>query len=149
MAYRTANISFPGSFIGNWKGEMVWSKPGKNIPQTFIIELKIQTLKDSAGQYSWNIIYGSENKDNRPYILKAIDSSKGHWVVDEVNTIVLDQYWVENKFQGVFSVQNATIVNSYWIENDKMRVEFLPYGTKLINTTGKGDKETPFVESYE
>ncbi len=90
--YRNDKISFPASFVGNWKGEMVWSKPGKNIPDAFVMELRIQPLKDSAGQYTWNIIYGSENKDTRPYLLKAIDSSKGHWVIDELNEIVLDQY---------------------------------------------------------
>jgi hypothetical protein len=112
------------------------------------MQLLIQPSKDSAGQYRWNLIYGAAGADDRPYILKPIDSAKGHWVIDEVNGIVLDQYWVANKLCGVFTVQNTTIVNSYWIENGKLFVEFISYSGKPIATTGKGDKAVPFVDSY-
>lgn len=70
--YRNDLINFPGSFVGNWKGEMVWSKPGKNIPETFVMELRIQPSKDSAGQFTWNIIYGSENKDAFQRLIKIL-----------------------------------------------------------------------------
>ena len=74
--------SFPGSWIGNWKGELQWYKTGKPDPQKVNMELRIMP-GDSIGQYTWQIIYGSITEDNRPYILKAKDAANGHWVIDE------------------------------------------------------------------
>ena len=141
------NTRFPDDFIGNWKGELSWHPVGKPI-QKVMMELIVQPSKDTAGQFSWNIIYGSPSKDNRPYILKPIDTATGHWMIDEVNGIILDQYWVGNKFCGAFSVSNSTIVNNYCIEKGDLIVEFLAYARKPIATTGKGTEESPAVDSY-
>jgi hypothetical protein len=141
-------IGFPSSFIGNWKGKLEWTQTGSKEPRRETMQLLIQASKDSAGQYSWNLIYGAGGADDRPYILKPIDTANGHWVIDEVNGIVLDQYWIANKLCGVFTVQNTTIVNSYWIDNGKLYVEFISYASKPLSTTGKGDNAIPFVDSY-
>jgi hypothetical protein len=111
------------------------------------MELRIQK-GDSAGNYTWHIIYGSAAEDSRPYLLKAKDAAKGHWVIDELNGIVLDQFLVGNKFCGAFTVQNSTIVNNYWMENGKMMIEFYSLAAKPINTTGNGTDESPSVDSY-
>jgi hypothetical protein len=145
----TKPIIFPKSFIGNWKGTLNWYKLGNKEPQTVAMELRIQPAKDSAGQYTWNLIYGSPSKDNRPYILKPIDTAKGHWVIDELNTIVIDQFWIANKFCGSFAVGGNTIVNNYWLEGDKLMIEFLSHTTKSLTVTGKGTDEIPLVDSYE
>ena len=140
--------SFPKSFIGNWKGTLSWTQPGKLDAQIVNMELRIQPSKDSIGCYTWNLIYGSSSQDNRPYLLKPVDTAKGHWVIDELNNIVLDQYWIASRFTGAFTVQNSTIVNSYWIEEGMLHIEFISYNNKPVATTGKGDKESPSVESY-
>jgi hypothetical protein len=69
-------------------------------------------------------------------------------VIDELNGIVLDQYWVGNKFCGAFTVMGNTIVNNYWMENDKLMIEFYSIEANPIATTGKGTEESPSVESY-
>jgi hypothetical protein len=140
--------NFPQDFIGKWKGTLEWFRTGNPQPQQVNMELYILPSKDTAGQYSWHLIYGSPTTDSRPYVLKAIDSAKGHWVIDEVNGIILDQYWVGNRFSGSFTVQNSTIVNTYYIENGQMIVEFISYGSKPLATTGKGSEDSPFVDSY-
>jgi hypothetical protein len=141
--------AFPKSFVGNWKGTLFWYQPDSvRNPKTITMELRIQPSKDSAGQYTWNIIYGKPTEDNRPYILKPIDTAKGHWVVDEVNGIILDQYWKGGKFCGAFTVNNSTIVNSYWIENGNLITEFISYPAKPLVTTGKGTDDSPKVDSY-
>jgi hypothetical protein len=139
---------FPQSWIGNWKGELQWYKTGKTEPQKVNMELRIQTT-DIPGTFTWQIIYGSATEDNRPYTLIAKDSTKTHWVIDENNGIVLDQYWIGNKFCGAFTVMDKTIVNNYWMENDKLMVEFYGIGAKPITTTGKGTEESPAVDSYK
>ena len=138
---------FPDDFTGNWKGELAWfpvGKPAQRVP----MQLLIQPSADTAGHFTWHIIYNDQSKDSRPYQLKPVDTLTGHWLIDERNGILLDQYWVGNRFSGAFSVSNATIVNTYYIEDDKMIVEFISYPLKSVRTSGKGNKEIPFVESY-
>jgi hypothetical protein len=140
--------SFPQSWVGNWKGELQWYKTGEPEPKKVNMELKIQPT-DSINIWSWQIIYGSVTEDNRPYKLILKDSSGIHWAIDENNGIILDQYWVANKFCGAFTVQNNTIVNSYWMEKDELVVEFYSIGAKPAATTGKGTEDSPQVDCYK
>lgn len=139
--------SFPGSWLGEWKGELQWFKTGQQEPQTVTMKLRIG-LGDSASNYTWDIKYGAKEEDNRAYLLKLKDPIKAHWVIDELNGIVLDQYWVGNRFCGAFTVAGNTIVNNYWMEKGKLMVEFFSIGAKPVSTTGKGTAEIPTVDSY-
>ena len=139
--------NFPQDFVGKWKGTLEWFRAGNATPQNVNMELYVLPA-DSPGNYTWHLIYGSANADSRPYLLKSVDSAKVHWVIDELNGIKLDQYWVGNRFTGSFTVQNSTIVNTYFIENGQMIVEFISYASKPIATTGKGNEDSPFVDSY-
>src|SRR5687767_486420 len=87
LFYSGTAQTFPAGFIGQWKGEIEWYQQGSKTPKTFAMQLRILPT-DTAGQYTWQIIYGTEGKDNRPYVLKPVDTTKGHWVVDEKNGIV-------------------------------------------------------------
>ena len=140
--------SFPADWKGNWKGELQWYKAGKADPEKVNMELRIY-LAETPGQYDWHIIYGAIQQDSRPYLLKPVDSSGVHWVIDERNGIILDQYWVGNRFTGAFSVQQSTLVNSYYLEDNKLIVEFTGFGKKPVNTTGAGTDESPTVDSYQ
>jgi hypothetical protein len=135
-------------FIGKWKGTLEWFRTGNPEPQKVNMELYILPSKDTASQYSWHLIYGSVSADSRPYLLKPVDSAKGHWRIDELNGIILDQYWVGSRFSGSFTVGNSTIVNTYYIENGQIVVEFISYAAKPVATTGKGNEDSPFVDSY-
>jgi hypothetical protein len=141
------STSFPQSWLGNWKGELLWYAGAGKEPKKVAMELKIQPA-DSTHKFSWQLIYGAGAEDNRPYTLIAKDTAKGHWVIDEHNGIVLDQYWIANKFCGAFTVQSSTIINNYWLEDGKLHVEFYSLSAKPIATTGKGNTDSPFVDSY-
>lgn len=138
--------NFPQNFIGNWKGTLQWMVAGKPT-QTFTMQLRIQPA-DTAGQYTWQIIYGDDDKDNRPYILKPVDTAKGYWVVDERNGIVLGSYIFGNCLQGAFSVSENTIVDNYCVDGDGMQVEFFNIKLADKKQSGKGTDEVPLVESY-
>ncbi len=138
--------SFPQSFVGNWKGKLQWMALGKP-SQTFTMQLYIKPA-DTLGQYAWQIIYGENNKDNRPYILKPIDTAKGHWVVDEKDGIILDSYVHGNCIHGAFTVMGNTIVDNYCVEGNKMNVEFFSIKLDDKKESGKGTEETPTVFSY-
>jgi hypothetical protein len=139
--------TFLQSFIGNWKGKLQWMVAGKPT-QTFTMQLRIKPT-DTANQYTWQIIYGDASKDNRPYILKPVDTAKGHWIIDENDGIILDSYVHGNAIHGAFTVQGNTIVDNYVIENGKMRIEFFSIKLDDKKQSGKGTKETPFVDSYK
>ena len=142
-----SNEGFPHSFTGNWKGKLKWMVSGKP-EQEFTMQLKIQPA-DSAGAYTWQMIYGDDNKDNRPYILKPIDIAKGHWVIDENDGILLDSYVHGNAIHGAFTVQGNTIVDNYRVDKDSMFVEFFSIRLAEKKTSGKGTEDTPFVDSYK
>ena len=139
-------ISFPGSFIGKWKGKLQWIVTGKPT-QIFTMQLRVLPT-DTAGIYTWQIIYGDKEQDNRPYQLKAVDTSKGHWIIDENNGIVLDNYVFKNCLKGAFTVMGNTIVNNYCIENDELTVEFSTIKLADKKSTGKGTDDSPYVDSY-
>lgn len=145
----TEKITFPKSFTGNWKGTLEWFLSTEKEPRKVNMELRIQPSKDTAGHYTWNLIYGSPTADNRPYILKPVDTAKGHWVTDEVNGIILDGYWIGNKFCSMFTVKPVTIINNCWLENGNLVVEFISVQAKPVATTGKGTEDIPFVDSYQ
>lgn len=139
--------AFPETWEGNWKGQLQWFQAGNDTARKVNMELRIHKT-DSAGVWTWQIIYGSETEDNRPYKLMRRDAAGVHWVIDENSGIVLDQYWVANKFCGAFTVMSSTIFNSYWMENGKLVVEFYSVSAKPVATTGKGNEDVPFVDSY-
>jgi hypothetical protein len=139
--------TFPQSFIGSWKGQLQWMVAGKPTQQ-FNMQLIIQPL-DSAGLYTWQIIYGDSTIDNRPYILKPVDAAKGHWIIDERDGIVLNSYVHGNAIHGAFTVQGKTIVDNYRVEKDQLFVEFFSFNLKDKKRSGKGTESTPFVDSYK
>lgn len=145
-------LSFPQSFVGNWKGKLTWNRPGK-AAQQFTMRLNIQPI--DSGRYTWQIIYGDDepsanNKiDNRPYMLMPVDTAKAHWQIDERNTIILDGYFIGNTFTSVFAVSGSTIVSKYELTENGLQVSFTTYATKPVATTGGTSKEIPPVDSYK
>jgi len=142
-----SQTSFPASFTGHREGDLLWYQTGKISPQKVKMQLIIRPT-DSANTYTWQIIYGDKGEDNRPYILKPIDTAKGHWKIDELNGIILDQYFVGNRFTCAFTVQNSTIVNSYWREGKTLIAEFYSITAKPVNTSVEGTDDSPKVKSY-
>jgi hypothetical protein len=145
--YCFAQENFPKTFFGHWTGELLWYQAEKKMPQKEKMQL-IVNATDSTDVYHWQIIYGANNKDNRPYLLRPVDTSKGHWQIDERNGIVLDQYFIGNRSTCVYTVQNLTIINNYWREDEKMVVEFYIAASKPINTTGLSEKDSIRVDNY-
>ena len=138
--------SFPASFVGNWKGTLTWNRPGKQ-PQEFTMRLNIQPV--DSGRYTWQIVYGDNQQDNRPYLLQPVDTAKGHWQVDERNSIVLDSYVIDNVFSSVFSVSGSTIVSKYELTDKGLLVSFTTFATKPVTITGGTSAEVPAVDSYK
>jgi hypothetical protein len=140
------NKEFPQNWLGKWKGTLDWYQ-GTNKRQSVNMELHILS-GDSTDQYSWRLIYGDKQQDNRPYILKPFDKSKGHWLIDERNSIILDQFLVGDRFCGSFTVAGNTILNTYYLSGDSLLVEFYNVQEKPIAISGGRDSTLPKVKSY-
>lgn len=145
--YSFGQKDFPRQFAGHWQGQVEWHRQGRDTPQKVTMQLIIGPT-DTANQYSWKIVYGDGGEDTRLYTLKLVDTARGHWMVDEHNGILLDQYWIGNKLYAGFSVGGTTVVNSYWREGKHLVVEFASFPTKPVRTSGAGTEESPTVESY-
>lgn len=139
---------FPGLWQGNWKGELKWYQGVAAEPKKVTMQLKIKPT-DTKGKYTWQLYYGADSADSRPYMLIAVDTSKGHWQIDEQNEIILDQYYIAGRLSGAFTVQSSTIINNYWIEDDELHAEFYTISAQPITITGKGTKDIPSVNSYQ
>ncbi len=139
--------NFPTDWAGHWKGELKWFKLGKAVPQSINMQLTISPA--DSGRWNWKIMYGDAQQDNRPYFLIKKDTAGVHWAIDENNGIIVDQYWMANRFSGAFTVMGNTIFNTYYLENEKMVVEFFSIVAKPIATTGQGTTENPSVDSYK
>ncbi|MEX0636139.1 MAG: hypothetical protein WD135_05175 [Ferruginibacter sp.] len=120
--------------------------PGK-ATQEFDMQLHILPT-DTLGVYSWKIIYGDQQQDSRPYLLKAIDSSKGKWVIDENNGIVLSSNVMGNCLLGAFTVMGNTITDSYCLENNSIKVSFTSIRLGESSNTGLDTVESPAVINY-
>jgi hypothetical protein len=134
------------AFIGTWKGKLTWYVSGKP-RRSFDMQLRILPA-DTTLTYTWQISYGKLGKDERPYLLRAVDTAKGHWVIDERNGIVLDSYLHGNSFTGAFTIQGKTIVDHYEVTGNQMRVSFYSFAGDTKTTTGKGNDDVPLVDSY-
>ncbi len=138
--------SFPKDFIGNWTGSLIWHPAGKE-RQTVAMRLNIQP-ETGKSVYSWQLIYGDASKDNRPYQLKPVDTAVGHWVIDENDGILLDGYWIGNRFISTFSVQGNTITAVYWLAGKELHIEMISTKVVAYRESGKGTAEVPNVLSY-
>lgn len=142
----TSKAGFPQNFVGDWQGRLQWMVVGKPV-QEFSMRLIVQPA-DTTGHFTWQIIYGDQGKDTRPYLLKPVDTAQGHWIIDERDGIILDSYVHGNNLHGAFTVQNNTIVDNYRVEGNQLYVEFFSFKLSDKKTSGKGTSETPFVDSY-
>jgi hypothetical protein len=138
--------AFPNTFVGNWKGTMLWSPNNGKAPMQVAVQLNVQHIKDSTNQYTWQIIYGDKKEDVRPYTLRKVDTVKNHWVIDENNGILIDCYWLGNKLISAFAVQGNVVQDSYWLQNNELHFEFISYGQKPTSTTGTDTEDSPTVD---
>jgi hypothetical protein len=137
---------FPQNLVGKWKGNLIWYQGLQQRPG---VQMELHILPaDSTDHYTWRIIYGAAQKDNRPYILKPFNKERGHWLIDELNSIVLDQFLIGDRFCGTFTVEGNTILNSYQLLGDSLLVEFYNYQEKPIVITGGGDTTIPKIKTY-
>jgi hypothetical protein len=141
-------LSFPNDWYGHWKGKLSWQKANTDTPIIFTMNLIIKPT-EQPNVVSWQIQYGDSLKDVRPYTCSLVDSAKKHWLIDEHNGILIDQFVIGNNAFSSFTVQGTCINNNYQLQpNGGMRVEFISSNTKPVRISGENTAEVPTVESF-
>ncbi|MEO1263337.1 MAG: hypothetical protein AAFZ15_31295 [Bacteroidota bacterium] len=144
---------FPQSWEGKWSGLIeIFKDTGK--VQTLPMQLHILPIDSAAvPSWTWTIIYGEDQESGkRPYELVTLDATKGHYMIDEKNSIKMEGYFIGGQFYQWFEVQG----NRLLIRADKVGAsivwEIVVGGTRPVSTTGDStfdNEEIPPVLTYE
>jgi hypothetical protein len=144
-----AQRDFPENWLGNYKGELqIYGVDSVNIKLT--MKLDIQKKKDST--YQWKMTYDFRGKEDiRDYELKIIDRSNGHFVIDELNTIVIDGYYKSGIFTSFFEVMDSYIISTYTKRDDDLIFEIIAANGKQPRITGNQNfngEDIPKVKAF-
>ena len=110
--YAKSQTQFPANWIGNYKGELhIYTVD--SIAMRVDMKLAIApTENDSIFQWKMTYIFNG-NEDVRDYQLKLVDASKGHYMVDENNSILIDAYYRNGVLTSFFEVEKSFIISEY------------------------------------
>lgn len=150
IADTTQVDSFPASWCGYWVGDLEIIGPQGTL-QTLPIAYDIQATENDS-TYTWAIIYGDDvEAGKRDYRLIVKDRSKGHYIVDELNSIIIDSYLINNELISWFEVEDNLLSTSLAMKNEKLHHKIV--FTKKSNATKSGNTiirndTIPKVTSY-
>jgi hypothetical protein len=146
---QTATRGLPPDWHGHWRGQLQIMKP-QGLGQTYLMQLVIRPL-DSA-RYQFSIIYGEgAQAQERPYELLVIDAAKGHYRVDEKNSILIDAQLLGNRLITWFAVEKSLLVIAYERVGDTIVFEVTSTTHKPALTSGgrrHRDQRIPSVGSF-
>jgi hypothetical protein len=142
---------FPDDWLGIWEGNLDIYK-NQQIVQSVSMRLE-HLASDSAGVYIWAITYGDDTvSGRRPYELKTKDVSKGHFIVDEKNGILIDGFVFGNKYISHFEVMGNQLTSIYERSGNHLIFEIIVNKTIPSSTTGNiktdGNETIPEVKSF-
>ena len=142
---------FPQDWLGYWEGELnIYNHTGK----TMTIPMAIDNAStDNDSIWTWAIIYGEDTiAGRRDYELNVVDASKGHYLIDEKNSILLDAFLLDNSLVSTFNVSGSVIQSSYELNGEEMLFSIQMYNEQSIRETGdtiSDGEEIPLVKSYQ
>ncbi len=142
---------FPEDWLGYWKGDLhIYNESGKTMTVPMALDNAL-TNQDSI--WTWAIIYGEDTiKGRRDYELQVVDTDKGHYVVDEKNSIFLDAFLLHNSLISTFKVGESYLQSTYELDGDDMIFSINVFPEKEIRITGDTihmGEEIPIVYSYK
>jgi hypothetical protein len=140
---------FPEDWVGNWFGSLdIYNAQGKQ--QTVAMELEISKIDTSINRYTCALIYGEDRiKGRRPYELILAEPEKGHYINDEKNSILMDEYFIGNVLYCSFVVENNYLTSRFEKIGHTIHYEITVADTRAVSTTGNqivaGDTIPPVI----
>lgn len=142
--------NFPETWAGIYQGTLdIYNATG--LQQSVAMELEIAPI-DSTDRWIWAITYGPDSvAGRRSYELVIVDPTKGHYQIDEKNSIILDAFLKGNFFVSRFSVMRNLLDCTYEKSGDEIIFTIvMGKETALLDTGGgviEGDT-IPVVQAY-
>jgi hypothetical protein len=125
-------------FHGTWVGSCDYTQvDGTNE----VVSLTITIAPLSATEVSWGLNYqgGSIGTLVKNYVLRAVDVAANHYVLDEQNGILIDEYLFGDRLVSSFDVGNDTrLAASTTVDGNTMHFENVAYGGRQVNRTRGG-----------
>ena len=140
------SLVFPEAYFGIYKGDLIITTNSGEmiIPMEFHLQ-----ATDSVNKYAYTLVYGeNETRQERKYFLIAIDKSKGSYIIDEDNDIVLSATNVGNSLFSLFEVNDTILLTSEYFYKDSMDFEITVSMRKNAQESGNTSEEIPLVISY-
>lgn len=131
------------SWAGKYSGELVIYKPDGNVAQTVSMVLDIGPTADST-VWTWKTTYNKN--DVRDYVVLIKDASKGKYVLDEKNGILIDLRFFGNKILSCFDVEGYLIYDSHTLVGNEIIFELSSSSEEQATRSG-GKDEIPKVKS--
>lgn len=142
--------SFPQSWQGTWRGTLQIHN-AKGVAQTVPMAVEIAPTADSL-RWRFALIYGEDTaKGRRAYDLLIVDRAKGHYVTDENNGILLDDYFLDGRLLSQFTVQGTRLVSSFERRGDELIFEIISGKDTAVRTSGgqkAAGEDIPPVQSF-
>lgn len=146
IAFAQKKTTFPNDFFGKYKGKLnIHNAKGSQV-----IDMELHLLPtDSVGKYVYTIIYKSEKIDQeRKYTLIEKDNTKGSFVIDENNGIILNAFVADNTLYSIFEVQGSLLTTTEYFKDNYVDFEIMYTQRDKVEKTGKNTEEVPEVLSF-
>lgn len=141
------SYQFPLDWIGQYEGELIIHGMGSD---TTLINMQLTIDQpDGMGLYPWVLKYGET--DTRYYGLEVVDATKGHYLIDEYNSIKLDGFLRGNNFITRFEVSGSDLIFHYKRTTTGINIAVHISGKESFSETGGeiiGQDTIPTVHSY-
>ncbi|MEZ4829695.1 MAG: hypothetical protein R3C61_25935 [Bacteroidia bacterium] len=137
---------FPRQWEGEWAGELeIFSGKGK--VQTLPMKLLIRPDEKNE-VWKWTIVYQTDTPDVREYELIVSDREKGHFIIDEKNSILLDGWLLGNVLSCRFSVGKSLLLVNYAFERDFIRFDIFAGNKSEPRLTGAEVEDVGEIYNY-
>jgi len=139
-------LQFPDDYLGVYKGDLkIHSVRGvKEIGMEFHLN-----TTDQIDQYQYMLVYIFDDKrQERKYTLITKDASKGQYLVDENNGILLDAQLFDNNLYFMFEVEGTIITTTLRFYKNNMNFEITATNKNKKVVTGQENTDVTEVISY-
>ena len=136
---------FPDDYVGVYKGDLVIMN--ENGQQNVAMEFHLKAT-DSIHIFDYKLVYASGSKPmEKEYKLIIKDRSKGEFIVDENNGILLNANYFNNTLYSVFQVRNSLITTTETFYEDRMEFKIV-FSNMSDNVIVDGEENTVQVTNY-
>ncbi len=114
---------------------------------SYEMELRLGPHED-PDRSQWHMVYRSGgNEQVRPYELVVEDASRGAYLIDEKNSIVLEAHYVNETLYQVFEIEGVLLHVRSHREGEEIEFEITSFDTEGPRETG-GEESVSKVTSY-